>query len=182
MINTRWTVLIGAGLAALSAAGCASIAVEGAQATKSEVIISRNIDEAREGDAEAQYKVGNAYCCSVHEGSGLYNTKTSVEWLCRSAKQDYAPAMLKLGKIYSGDVIDGVRLSRRVAQGLAGTSENMLVAWAWLQLAADREEGDAAKRAKKIWDTFDEAEQATAKGIYDEGLNAPCDWSDVIEG
>ncbi len=181
MRHTRLTALLLTGGASLLTAGCASVAVEGAQAAKSEVVISRNIDEAKAGDAEAQYKVGNAYCCSVHEGSGLYNTKTSVDWLCRSAKQDYAPAMVKLGKIYSGDVIDGVRLSRRVAQGLAGSSTNLPVAWAWLQLAADRGEDDAEKRASGVWDDLNEDDQAHARQIYEQDLSAPCAWGDVIE-
>ncbi len=180
MVNTRLKALLLAGAASLITAGCVAVAVEGAQATKSEVIISKNIEEAKAGDAEAQYKVGNAYCCSVHEGSGLYNTKTSVEWLCRSAKQDYAPAMLQLGKIYSGDVVDGVRLTRRVAQGIAGTSTNLPVAWAWLRLAADREEEDAAERAQKIWDKLDEDGRAAAQQIYDKGLDASCRWDAVI--
>ncbi len=180
MRNAPFKALLATGLASMLAAGCVAVAVEGAQATKSEVVISRNMEAAEAGEAEAQFKVGEAYCCSVHEGSGLYNTKTSVEWLCRSARQDYAPAMFKLGKIYSGDVIDGVRVSRRVAQGVAGTSENLPVAWAWLQLAADRDEEDAAKRASKVWDKLNEAERAEAQEIYKKGVSAPCDWNEVI--
>ncbi len=179
MFNARLKALLFAAGASVAVSGCAAVAVEGAQATKSEVIISRNLKEAKAGDAEAQYKVGNAYCCSVHEGSGLYNTKTSVEWLCRAAEQDYAPAMLKLGKIYSGDVIDGVRVSRRVAQGIAGTSKNLPVAWAWLQLAADRGEDNAAERASKIWEKLNETDQALAKQAYEQALDAPCEWAEV---
>ncbi len=180
MINTRLKALLLTAVASLVAAGCAAVAVEGANVAKDEIIISKNMEQAKAGVAEAQYKVGNAYCCSVHEGSGLYNTKTSVDWLCRSAKQDYAPAMLKLGKIYSGDVIDGVRVSRRVAQKLAGTSKNLPVAWAWLQMAADREEGDAAKRTSEIWEKLDEAGRASAQQIYQSSLDTPCDWDEVI--
>lgn len=180
MLNIRLNALLIAGAASLVASGCASVAIEGANVAKDEVVISKNIEEARAGVAEAQYKVGDAYCCSIHEGSGLYNTKTSVDWLCRSAKQDYAPAMLKLGKIYSGDVIDGVRVSRRVAQKLAGTSKNLPVAWAWLQLAADREEGNAAERASKVWEKLDEAERAEAQQTYEKELSASCQWGEVI--
>lgn len=180
MVNTPTKALLAAGIAGIFLSGCAAVVVEGAQATKSEVIISQNMEEAEAGVAEAQYKVGNAYCCSVHEGSGLYNTKTSVQWLCRSAKQDYAPAMLKLGKIYSGDVIDGVRVSRRVAQRVAGTSTNMTVAWAWLKLAADREEDNAAERAEKLWEKLDDNQRAEAQKTYEQGLEAPCDWAAVI--
>ncbi len=160
--------------------GCASLAVEGAQATKSEAIIALNIDEARAGDPEAQYKVGRAHCCSVHEGSGIYNTQTAVAWLCQSARQGYAPAMVMLGKIYSGDVIDGVRLSRRVIQGVAGTSTDIPVALTWFQLAMDRGETDAGDQAAGLWDDLSDAEKDRTRAVYALGLNAPCDWDDVI--
>lgn len=165
----------------LALSGCSTLAIEGAQATKAEAIIALNIDEARAGDAEAQYKVGQAHCCSIHEGSGIYNTKTAVAWLCQAARQDYAPAMVMLGKIYSGDVIDGVRLSRRVIQGVAGSSTDIPVALTWFQLAMDRGELDASDQAAGLWDDLSAAEKDRTRAIYAQGLNAPCDWEDVIE-
>lgn len=172
-------IVAGLGLTWLS--GCATLAIEGANAAGSEAVIALNIDAAREGDAEAQYKVGSAYCCSIHEGSGLYNTQTAVEWLCRSARQDYAPAMVMIGKIYSGDVIDGIQLSRRLLQGVAGTSENIPVALAWLRLAEDRGEKDALEQADGALEKLSEEERARMDEVYAQGLAAPCDWNDVIE-
>ena len=168
------------GFTAMLMTGCAVIGIEGAQAVRSEVIIADNIDDARAGDAEAQYKVGEAYCCSIHEGSGVYNTRTSVDWLCKAARQDYSSAMLMLGKIYSGDVIDGVRLTRRVAQGIAGTSTNIPVALAWFKLAKERGEDDADDQSEGLWEGLTDADNALVSEYYSQGLNAPCEWRDVI--
>lgn len=94
--------LVCAGLLLVALAGCAAPILEGANITRDKVIINNNIDAANAGDAEAQYKVGNALCCSLDDDeSGFYDTQKSVAWLCKSAAGGYAPAELKLGKIYS---------------------------------------------------------------------------------
>lgn len=160
--------------------GCAGIAIEGAKVARSELIISQNIDAAQAGDAQAQFNVGEAYCCSVHEGSGLYNTQTSVEWLCRSARQGFTPAMFKLGKIFSGDVIDGIEWKRRIAQGIVGTSTNVAVAAVWLQFAADNGEPDAQERLQEVWDEMDEHSRESAQTLYRQGTDTACLWEEVI--
>lgn len=175
--NLRLTVVM---LSAFLVVGCATAAIEGAQATKSEIIISQNINEARVGNSKAQFTVGEAYCCSLHEGSGIYNTKTSVEWLCKSARQSYSPAMFKLGKIYSGDTIDGIRLARRAAAGVAGTSTNLPVAAAWFKLAEVHGEPNAANRLADIWAELSANDQRASEKIFEKGLSAPCLWNEVI--
>lgn len=163
--------------------GCATAAIETAQAAKSEVIIQANLEEAGAGDAEAQYKVGKAFCCSLHEGSGLYNTERAVHWLCESARQDYTPAMYELGKIYSGDTVDGIRLARRLAAGVAGSSTNLPVAAAWLQFAKDRGDAEAADMLPDLWSDMSEDDLAAARSIVERGMSeAPCRWGDVIGG
>jgi TPR repeat protein len=175
--NLRLTVVM---FSAFALVGCATVAIEGAQATKSETIISQNMKEAQAGSAKAQFTVGEAYCCSLHEGSGIYNTKTSVEWLCKSARQSYAPAMFKLGKIYSGDTIDGVRLARRAAAGVAGTSTNLPVAAAWFKLAEVNGERTATDRLADIWADMSANDRRASEKIFDKGLSAPCLWNEVI--
>jgi len=162
--------------------GCASAVIEGAQAAKSEVIIAENIGKANAGDPIAQFKVGEAYCCSLNEGSGIYNTKTSVDWLCRSARQGYSPAMFKLGKIYSGDTVDGVRLARRLAAGVTGSSTNLAVASAWFQMAADKGMKEAADRVRDVSKDMNAAQIQTARQVYGmRETQAPCLWSAVID-
>ncbi|TAD87794.1 MAG: hypothetical protein EAZ99_16340 [Alphaproteobacteria bacterium] len=88
--------------------------------------------------------------------------------------------MFKLGKIYSGDTIDGVRLARRVAVGLAGTSTNLPVAAAWLKLADMNGEREAAARFADVWNDLSTAERASAQTVFERGVNAPCLWNEVI--
>lgn len=163
----------------LSCSGCISFAVEGVNITKDEVIYQRNIDEARAGDRVAQYKVGDALCCSVHEGSGFYNTKRSVDWLCRSARQGYGPAMFMVGKILSGDVIDGVRLTRRITQGVAGVSTNLPVAYGWLRAAERNGAPDAKDRADDVWTDMTDQQRAASVEVLRAALPEACTWDEV---
>ncbi len=88
--------------------GCASAVVEGGHIARNRSIVNDNISKANRGDRIAQYKVGNAHCCSIDEKDRtFYSTRKAVGWLCASAVQGYAPAMYKIGKIYSGDVVRG---------------------------------------------------------------------------
>lgn len=164
----------------VSLAGCVGAVFEGANITKDKVVVQNNLDEARKGDAEAQYKVGNAYCCSVHEGKGFYDTRLAMRWLCASAGQGYGPAMYKIGKIYSGDTVRGVRLMRRVATRIAGSSENRPVAYVWLKQATDRGVKGAAKRGEKLRDDMSSTERNTATRLLQDGVQAKCRWEDVI--
>ncbi len=177
----RLLALLGVSVLVLS--GCAAVVGESAHLTKNKVTINNNIDKAERGDQVAQFKVGNAYCCSVDEKDRtFYSTRKAVGWLCASAAQGYAPAMYKIGKIYSGDVTDGIRLARRLAQGIAGNSENHPVAYAWLVQAAVRgeEEEDAKARASKLWAKMPPTEQAETRMLVNAGLQATCRWEDAI--
>jgi hypothetical protein len=165
----------------LSATGCVSAGIEGANIAKDKATISNNLEMAQKGDAVAQFKVGDAYCCSVGESeSGFYNTRVSVDWLCASAAQGYGPAMYKIGQIYSGHVTEGVRLARRVAQGVAGTSENHPVAYAWLAQAQGHGVLDAAKRAQEVWADMSAGERNQATRLLNAGLAATCRWEDAV--
>lgn len=168
------------GLAALG--GCASAVVEGARATASEVTIDKHMAAAQAGDRVAQFEVGSAYCCSVNEGSELFNTPKAVDWLCRSAVQGYAPAMRKLGQIYMGDTIEGVRLSRRLARAVVGSSTNLAVSYAWLKQAAAGGEAEAAEEAQEVWNTMNATQRQEANRQLSLGTRATCRWSEAIRG
>jgi len=169
---------------AVFCSGCAAIPVEGAIAAKSEVVIANNIDAAERGDAEAQYKVGDAHCCSINEGSGIYNTQKAVDWLCRSAQQGYSPAMFRLGKILTGDVFDGPRVLARVSFGIYEqvtdeTTTNFPLAMAWLLQARDAGEEGAEERVDEVWAEMTAADRLSAENYYALRLNAPCSWREV---
>ncbi len=161
--------------------GCVGAGLEGANIARDRLIVDNNIGAAQKGDPVAQFKVGEALCCSPRETKGtFYNTKLSVAWLCASARQGHAPAMYKIGKIYSGDVVDGVRLIRRAAMGLAGSSENHPIAYSWLRHAAARNEPDAQNRADEVWRGLNEAERQEAARILQTGALPKCLWEEVI--
>lgn len=166
------------GLAALS--GCASAVVEGARATASEVTINKHLAAAQAGDRVAQFEVGSAYCCSVNEGSELFNTPKAVGWLCRSAAQGYTPAMRKLGQIYMGDTIEGVRLSRRLARAVVGSSTNLVVSYAWLKQAAAGGEPEAGEEAAEVWSMLTPSQRQEANRQLSLGTNATCRWEQAI--
>lgn len=165
---------------ALLLSGCVGAAMESGRIAVDKATINNNIEAARAGDALAQFKVGEAYCCSLGEGEGVYDTKLSVQWLCQSAAQGYGPAMYKLGKIYSGDVIDGVRLMRRVAQGVAGNSQSYPVAYRWFALADKRGIAEARDRADDLWRQMSADEHAKVSELTKADPARHCRWEDVF--
>ncbi len=168
-------------LLALGLGGCAAPVLEAANIAKDKVVINENIDAAKAGDAEAQFNVGDALCCSLDDDkSGFYDTQKSVGWLCASAAQGYGPAAFKLGKIYSGDRVDGVRLMRRVAQAVAGSDENLPVAYAWMSQAWAQNVDNAQSRAESLWQDLTPAQKQEAKTMVEEGQPFPCAWNEVI--
>ena len=169
-------------LALPALAGCVSAAVEGANMARDEVVYDDYIAAAEAGDAEAQYRVGEALCCSLGDREGIYDTRQSVEWLCRAAEQGYAPASLKLGRIYSGSVVKGVRLLRRAAEGVSGRPENLALSYAWLNRAAAQGSEDAEADARSLWPDLDEAEKTRAQALTTGGQTLPCRWDEVFPG
>ena len=167
----------------LAFAGCAGVATEGANIAKDKVVASNNLAAAQAGNAEAQYKVGKAMCCSLNEGGqGFYDTPQSVGWLCKAAAQNHGQAALKLGEIYSGDVVSGVRVLRRVAQKVAGSSTERAVAYAWMRRAETLGAKDAQKSASDLWADLAATERAEASAMVTGRKSLLCDWRDVIPG
>jgi hypothetical protein len=58
--------------------------------------------------------------------------------------------MFRLGRIYDGDTVDGLRVGRRVAAAIADKPPHPDVAWVWFSLAADAGATDGAKRAERV--------------------------------
>lgn len=161
-------------------AGCAGAAVEGANITRDKLIASNNLAAAQAGDAEAQYRVGDALCCSVNEGEGFYDTPKAVGWLCRAAGQNHGRAAYRLGRIYAGDVIDGARVLRRVAQRAAGSSVDRAVAYGWMRRAEILGVGDARGAGTDLWARLNMAERSKAEAIVLGRAPLPCTWDEVF--
>lgn len=162
-------------------AGCAGVAAEGANVARDKLVVQNNIEAARAGNADAQYKVGDALCCSIHEGEGVYDTPMSVAWLCRAAAQGHGPAALKLGEIYSGDVISGLRVMRRVGQKIAGSTTDGPVAYAWLHRAETLGVKGANAAAGELWGTLTPGERDEASAMANGQRPLPCEWQDVVK-
>lgn len=169
--------------AALSLAvlgGCVGAVTEGANIARDKVIFSSNIDAARDGDLEAQYRVGKALCCSLNEGEGLYNTPAAVGWLCKAADRDHGPAALEIGDIYSGNVVSGVRLMRRLAQMAAGSATDRPTSYAWYRRAENLGVTAARERAADLWAEMSAGERRRAEVFVLGDSQLPCRWNDVV--
>lgn len=166
---------------ALALGGCVSAALDGARTTAD--VSKRNhwIEkaEAEAGDAEAQFKVGESYCCNMGGVEGAYDNQKATVWLCRAAHQGYGPAQDKLGRIYSGDMVDGVRLLRRVAIRALGPGSNLVFADMWFGLAAAQNVDGAAKRRADVAGELTSGQRAHADALARSWKTAPCTWNDV---
>lgn len=172
-----------AGLLALALAGCAGAAVEGANIARDQVVVDQNMAKAQAGDAEAQYRVGDALCCSMVDDQSVsfYNTREAISWLCKAAAQGHGEATYKLGRIYAGDTVDGVRVMRRVAQQFTDNSRNRAIAYAWLRQAQANNISGAQSRADQLWRSMSAQERAEATRVVESPTPIACQWDEVIQ-
>jgi len=162
-------------LSCLALGACAAPVMEAASVARDRVVYQDNIARAQAGNAEAQYRVGNALCCAVITGQPFYDTEQAKEWLCRSAAQGYAPAMLRIGRIYNGELTDGVRLMRRAVNITSQNAESPALAWAWFSFAAEAGASGAASRASDLHQSLSDQQRADAERIRLAGrAAAPC--------
>jgi TPR repeat protein len=52
---------------------------------------------AEKGDKDAQYRLGNSYCCGP-EG-GFWDTKEAVKWWCKAAAQGHPDAAAAVSRV-----------------------------------------------------------------------------------
>lgn len=164
----------------LALAGCVSAAVEGAHIAKDKATYHNNIEAARAGNPEAQFRVGRALCCSLGDRQGFYDTRQAVVWLCRSSAQGYGPASQKLGQIYSGRVVEGVRLLRRVGERISNRPEDLPVAYAWLRVASRQGADGADADAGSLWSNLTDREKTRAQRLVIGSERLPCRWDEVF--
>jgi len=114
----------------LPTSGCALPVVEGVKS----VMAKQNIEEftvaATSGDAEAQYQLGNSYCC----GNGyLFDTYQALYWHCKAAVQGHKFAQLELANIYAGKI--GL-MNKFKSQGMA--YQDLVLAYTWYTKAINQ--------------------------------------------
>ena len=167
--------------AMLALTGCAAVVIEGANIAKDQVVFANNIEAARNGDAAAQYAVGNSLCCALNESDdGFYNTPKAVDWLCQSAAQNHGPAAFRLGEIYSGDTVSGLRMMREAAHVVAGNTTNGPVAYAWMSRAATLGVRNATKERDDIFKNLSAEDRVKAQNLASGSATLLCRWNDVI--
>lgn len=64
---------------------------------KGEITRSEQKQAADQGDAEAEFQMGEAVCCG---DSKKYNTKKAMRYFCSAAMKGHAGAQVWLGKMY----------------------------------------------------------------------------------
>ena len=117
--------------------GCVGTVMEGAHITNDTTTRDKYMTAALAGDTDAQYRVGKSYCCAPkNDVDAFYNNRKATEFLCKAARKHHAKAAFELGKIYSDDTIDGVRLIRRAVTAVRGDNlESRTVAYYWFDQA-----------------------------------------------
>ena len=159
--------------------GCAAAAIQWASRAADQASILSNEDAAAQGDAVAQYKMGQAHCCTIAGSMGVLNNQEATHWYCKAAQQNNADAQYELGRIFSGDLVRGVNGPAKIGALLTKQPENKPLALMWLQLAAANGNGDAADKAKDLREDMTPAEIAGALIREKSPQAQPCEWNDV---
>lgn len=84
-------------LLAASVTGCVEFAFDKARLTNEIYERQKWKQLAKEGDAEAQYKVGTLYCCGERPH---YDNAEALKWFCKAAKQGQRDALFAIGYMY----------------------------------------------------------------------------------
>lgn len=165
-------------LVAIGLTGCASAAIEGARVGVDAVSQKQNQEDAEAGDPEAQFALGDSLCCSGDVPKrGVYSTEESIKWLCAAAEQGNADAMVKLGKIFSGDQTDGLRLIRRAVNAVTGAPSNLGAASYWFDQAQKAGSEDGAEGGQELQEDMAPADETLAAQYMSGALPKPCDWA-----
>lgn len=139
--------------------------------------------DADAGDSTAQFKLGELFCC---QGGGpldrvsVYDNNLATEWYCRSARQDYLPAQMRLAELYSGHPIHGIRLTQRISALLGNGNTDPGVALMWASVAAESGNKEAIELRERIVAKATPAQRAKTGELLDHWRLAPCLWSEVF--
>lgn len=119
-------------------------------------------EQAFQGDRIAQYHYGNSFCC----GGGPFRSQVkATRWLCKSARQGYAPAMNRIGDIWRGDKRTNIKEGKVIAGIIP---ENNRIAYAWYDMAYQYGHKPAKQNIDELLPIMTEAE--IKEGIRMQGL------------
>lgn len=155
--------------------GCVAAAVN----TSTYAVKAADRDEllplAESGDAVAQYKLGNSYCCM---GAG-FSTQTATAWFCKSARQGNTDAMYELGRIYDGDVARSVAPGQKLRAAISA-KQSPRHALLWFTLAADRGHNDAGSQLEKLAEKTSKEDLEAVAGMVSTWTEQPCEYDQVF--
>ena len=138
---------------------------------------------ANSGDRVAQYRLGDSFCCHVGgplDSISVYDNNEATTWYCKSARQGYGPAQMRLAKLYSGHPIHGIRLVQR-ASALVGHAEtDMTAALMWASVAAAQGDKEGIELRDDLKAHATHAQLANAEALFTHWRSAPCRWSEVF--
>ena len=167
--------------------GCYTPVIEGAQQGYDASRRGMLKAKAKSDDPIAEYKLGNNYCC---KGGGpmddlsIYDNNKATYWYCKSARQGYGPAQLRLARLYSGHAIRGLHVALRASALMGDTETDLSVALMWATLAAnnkgDGDIDDANELLNKITGEVTSEELARTTVLTQNWQTAICEWSEVI--
>lgn len=164
--------------------GCIGGAIQAAKTAKDLGDRASSLDQAQAGDAEAQYKLGESWCCAlggreIPVAEAVYDNETATEWLCKAARQNYGPAQLELARLYSGRRDRG-GLKLKLAGAIAPAPTNIAVALMWARLATQSKAEGAPKLLAEIAAAAKPGETAEAERLAAAWQTAPCTWREAI--
>jgi TPR repeat protein len=147
-------------------AGCALPVVGGISAAAEKEERDKWMPQAKAGNAEAQYRVANTYCCGRGE---FYDTDLAIAWYCRAALQGHTYAQYKLANIFAGD------LSIKSEIRTVGMKfEDPAKAYAWYSVAASQGNIEAMKKKEKWESKLDSTQREEAQHIIKNWNQQPC--------
>jgi TPR repeat protein len=165
-------------------AGCFAPVVEGAHETYDYSKRSSLEPKAAAGDAQAQYELGESYCCVVTgeatTSASVYDNNKATRWLCQSARQNYGPAQYKLARIYSGNLVEGIRILKRGAALLSDQKVDRPLALMWARIAAANGVEDAGELRDDLQKDATAEDLERTDALAAKWRSAPCEWQDVF--
>jgi TPR repeat protein len=166
-------------------AGCVAPVVNGARAGIDIAKRHSLSAKATAGDAQAQYKLGNTYCCEsgpeFARSLSIRDNQKATEWLCRAAVQSYGPAQYELARLYAGHESGGFGPVAWISAPFRRNKESAWPsAWVWASLAASNGVRKAVKLRDESFRRLSSSEQQSVLLILDDWHDQPCTWKQVL--
>lgn len=158
---TRGLCAVIATAISLSLAACAE------SDTRTEV--EKLTEAATSGDTEAQYLLGQRYCCGYEAGK---NEEKAVAWWCQAARDGHAESQFELGRLYQeGDLLPMMSKTRYLT---VPVKKDNVIALAWYATAAKNGNTLAKKYEALLYRALSDTEKQQAYTMLKDPRSIPC--------